>query len=339
MANNIFYVKRTTVTGRTPNTTASYATNSQYIATGELALNLTDFKMFTSNGTTYYEIGANLVNHNVTNNFTFSPLLQVNTTAMYVNSAIFLGGSNGTVGQVLTSNGTSNAYWSTVSGGGGGVGSSVNTEILFNDSGSVNGSLSLVFNKTTNTITVANNLTVLGNATINTTGFTIGNSSVNVAINASSIAITNSTANINLNIPTAAQISAATYYLNANGQWVTVSGGGGTPGGSNTDIQYNNSGSFAGSGGIFTYNYVTSTVTANNLSIVGNATINTTVFTIGNSTGNTTISANGISIDNTSPNTSFQLTVTGNSYLQGSVVLANGFPGQIYAVAVGFALV
>ena len=231
MANNIFYVKRTTVTGRTPNTTASYATNSQYIATGELALNLTDFKKFTSNGTTYYEIGANLVNHNVTNNFTFSPLLQVNTTAMYVNSAIFLGGSNGTVGQVLTSNGTSNAYWS------------------------------------------------------------------------------------------------------------TVSGGGGTPGGSNTDIQYNNSGSFAGSGGIFTYNYVTSTVTANNLSIVGNATINTTVFTIGNSTGNTTISANGISIDNTSPNTSFQLTVTGNSYLQGSVVLANGFPGQIYAVAVGFALV
>jgi len=37
-----------------------------------------------------------------------------NNTALYVNSAIFLAGSNGTVGQVLTSNGTSNAYWASV---------------------------------------------------------------------------------------------------------------------------------------------------------------------------------------------------------------------------------
>ena len=70
MANNLIYVKRTSVSGRTPNTTGSYATNSQYIATGELALNLPDQKLFTSNGTTYFEIGSNVVNQNVTNNIT-----------------------------------------------------------------------------------------------------------------------------------------------------------------------------------------------------------------------------------------------------------------------------
>ena len=40
MANNKLQIKRTTVSGRTPNTTNSG--NSQYISTGELALNLAD---------------------------------------------------------------------------------------------------------------------------------------------------------------------------------------------------------------------------------------------------------------------------------------------------------
>jgi len=52
------------------------------------------------------------------NTVTFSNVVTF-TANLSVNGAILLGGSNGTVGQVLTSNGTSNAYWSTVSGGGG----------------------------------------------------------------------------------------------------------------------------------------------------------------------------------------------------------------------------
>ena len=62
---NKFQVKRTTVSGRTPNTTNSG--NSQYIDTGELALNLTDGKMFSSNGTVQFEVGANVSILHVTN--------------------------------------------------------------------------------------------------------------------------------------------------------------------------------------------------------------------------------------------------------------------------------
>jgi hypothetical protein len=100
MANKL-QIKRTTVTTRTPNTTNSG--NTHYIDTGELALNLTDGKMFSSNGSAYFEVGANLVNASVSNTLTVK--------------AISANGSNGTAGQVLTTNGTG-AYWSTVSGGG-----------------------------------------------------------------------------------------------------------------------------------------------------------------------------------------------------------------------------
>lgn len=63
---NKFQIKRTAVTGRTPNTTNS--ANGGYIDTGELALNLTDGKMFSSNGTISFEVGANLSSLSVTGN-------------------------------------------------------------------------------------------------------------------------------------------------------------------------------------------------------------------------------------------------------------------------------
>lgn len=62
---NKFQVKRTSVSGRTPNTTSSG--NTHYIDTGELALNLTDGKLFSSNGTAHFEVGANLTNIVVSN--------------------------------------------------------------------------------------------------------------------------------------------------------------------------------------------------------------------------------------------------------------------------------
>ena len=70
MANNVFQVKRTSTTGRTPNTTASYATNSQYIAAGEFALNMADGILYTSNGSTVITVGSNLVNQRITNSLT-----------------------------------------------------------------------------------------------------------------------------------------------------------------------------------------------------------------------------------------------------------------------------
>jgi len=70
MANNRVQVKRTSTTGRTPNTTASYATNSQYISAGELALNMTDGILYTSDGTNLIEMGSNNTNQRITNSLT-----------------------------------------------------------------------------------------------------------------------------------------------------------------------------------------------------------------------------------------------------------------------------
>ena len=149
-SNNIVSTFRTSVAGRQPNTTAgSVAANGQYISAGQLALNMPDQILYTSDGTNLIYVGANQVNFSVTNSLSFGAKLTVNTTALYVNSAIYLGGSNGQPGQVLTSNGTSNVYWSTITGGG----------------GSVNTANQYTF---TNTEFFANSLQVLGNTTQNT---------------------------------------------------------------------------------------------------------------------------------------------------------------------------
>lgn len=96
MANNIIQVKRTSVSGRAANTTT--LPNA-----GEIAINMTDKIMYSTNGTVVFEIGANNTNVNVTGNATIK--------------AIVANGSLGTAGQMLTSNGTV-VYWSTPSGGG-----------------------------------------------------------------------------------------------------------------------------------------------------------------------------------------------------------------------------
>lgn len=107
MANNKIYIKRTSTSGRTPNTTNSG--NSQYIAAGELALNMADGILYSSNGSVAFEIGANNTVAQVTGNLTVN--------------AIIANGSIGTATQVLTSNG-SGVYWAAPGS------SSTNTSIL-----------------------------------------------------------------------------------------------------------------------------------------------------------------------------------------------------------------
>ena len=91
MANNTIQIKRTSVSGRAANSTT--LTNP-----GELALNMTDGIMYSTNGSVVFEIGANNTNQRV------SGTLTVN--------AVSANGGVGTSGQVLTSNGTT-AYWAT----------------------------------------------------------------------------------------------------------------------------------------------------------------------------------------------------------------------------------
>ena len=65
MANNKIQVKRTNVAGRTANVTNSG--NTQYIDAGELALNMADGILYTSNGSSLITVGANQVNQRITN--------------------------------------------------------------------------------------------------------------------------------------------------------------------------------------------------------------------------------------------------------------------------------
>lgn len=91
---NKIQIKRTSVTGRTPNTTTS--ANGSFIDTGELALNLTDGKMFSSNGSVFFEVGANLTNLTVSSNASLAKIVA--------------NGSTGTNGQILFSTGGA-MYW------------------------------------------------------------------------------------------------------------------------------------------------------------------------------------------------------------------------------------
>jgi hypothetical protein len=89
MSNTKFQFKRTTVSGRLPNTTNS--SNSSYIDAGEFAVNLTDGKVVSSNGSATFEVGANLSSLNVTGNI----LLANNNTKL----------------QFTAANGSSNVYF------------------------------------------------------------------------------------------------------------------------------------------------------------------------------------------------------------------------------------
>ena len=116
MANTVFKLRRSSVAGKVPNTST--------VAIGELAINLTDKKLFSSDGSLVFEIGANLTDLQVSNNITTSNI-NVTDTALFQNVAVFhdvamLGAvsannSNGASGLVLTSNG-SGVYWAPAGG-------------------------------------------------------------------------------------------------------------------------------------------------------------------------------------------------------------------------------
>ena len=116
MANTVFKLRRSSVAGKVPNTST--------VAIGELAINLTDKKLFSSDGSLVFEIGANLTDLQVSNNITTSNI-NVTDTALFQNVAVFhdvaifgaisANSSNGAAGLVLTSNG-SGVYWAPAGG-------------------------------------------------------------------------------------------------------------------------------------------------------------------------------------------------------------------------------
>jgi len=94
MANTVFKLRRSSVAGKVPNTSA--------LGIGELAINLTDRKLFSTDGTTVFETGANLTTLTVSTNTSVNNII--------ITGSVQANGGIGTNGQILISNGSS-VYW------------------------------------------------------------------------------------------------------------------------------------------------------------------------------------------------------------------------------------
>jgi hypothetical protein len=195
----------------------------------------------------------------------------------------------------------SNAGFTSISVGNSTVNTFINSTSVSVDANVVlSGTQLSIGNSTINAVHSATGLTV-GNASINSTGIGIGNSTVSVVANSttvvlgntvlsgSNLTIGNTTVNAVVNSTTFSGIAltannalflggfAANQYAFANATPPPTS-----PGGSNTYIQVNNSGTFGGFPGL-TWNFNSNTMGVANAISVGNATvssfINSTAFT------------------------------------------------------------
>lgn len=265
--------------------------------------------------------------------------------------AIYANGGVGTSGQVLSSNGTA-LYWQTPAAGVSGS----NTQIQFNDSGTLNAVAGFTFDKTTNTITVgagsvnatnysgtANNANNLGGAApsayVNTTGnYTVAGNlnltgannffSQGIRIGANSLVNTtaqfvgNSTVNTNM---VAGQISISGATINSTIYTGTANNAnnlGGTPATSfvNTSGNYTVSGNinFTGSNNQFTNVNVTTAV-----NVGANVVANTTVIRVGNTSVFTSI--NSTAVNTGTIVTSGNVSIGGNMTLAGNLTVSGTF--------------
>lgn len=176
--------------------------------------------------------------------------------------------------------------------------STVNAQI--NSAGLILQSVGVIFYNGTSLVANVGQINVGSNVFIVNTGIILGNTTVNTVINSTSYMMSNSTVQLNYTLPSAAQALAGTYYLGADGTWRLASG---SPGGSNTYLQFNDSSAFGGVANLV-YNKTTNQLTVgnstintaiNSVAIVfgGNAIVNSTVFTVGNSTVNATQNSTG----------------------------------------------
>jgi len=206
--------------------------------------------------------------------------------------------SGGTANYVLKTDGLGNLSWTAQTGGGGTPGGS-NTYAQFNDGGSFGGVAGFTFDKVTNTLT-ATNIAGNGSALTSLTGAnvtgTVGSATTagtvttaaqpNITSTGSLTGLTVSNATGVVNFVTTANVSlgdvanlhisggTANYVLKTDGagtlSWVAQSGGGGTPGGSNTYVQFNDGGTFGGVANL-TFDKTTNTLSTTNITITGTA--------------------------------------------------------------------
>ena len=179
-----------------------------------------------------------------------------------------------------------------------GIVGSTNSQVIFNDYGTTTGNANLTFDKAAGTLTT-------------------------VGLNLSGTANLGAVGNVKITGGTSGQ------YLQTDGtgnlSWTSVLGGGGggsgTPGGSTTQVQYNSSGSFAGSSG-FTFTSATSTLNVGNVAVTNNlSTSNITVT--GAITGNIVPSANSMYSLGNSTNKFANLYLAGNTISLANATLSS----------------
>lgn len=124
----------------------------------------------------------------------------------------------------------------------------------------------------------------------------LGNTTVNAIVNATSVTLANSTVSLSITKPSAAEQSG-NYYLKADGSWAMAEGGAADPGGANTNIQFNDSGSMNGTDG-FVFDKSQNTVTVSNTLIVtsSNAVLGASGLRFGNSTVNGVVNSTAFQI-------------------------------------------
>lgn len=292
MANTVFKLRRSSVGGKVPNT--------DVLSIGELAINLTDRKLFSSDGTNIFETGSNLTSLSVFSNINIGNSTVntvINSTSLSVKS-IIANGSVGSANQILHSNG-SGLYWANAVAAGAARTYSVTT---------VSG--------TQNTFSTPGNF-VSGSTDVYLNGVHLSNSDY-TEISSNSIQLTVDASNGSV--------------VDVSG-WVTINT---LVAGSNTTIQFNDSG-YINSSPTFTWNKSSNTLTVGNSTV--NTAINSTSFSgtanaakflTGNTTTNTFtvgtsayfVSNGNLGIGNTSPTT--KLSVNGTTYLQNTVTLNGG---------------
>lgn len=200
-----------------------------------------------------------------------------------------------------------------------------NTQIQYNDSGSFAGSTGLVFDKTTNTVSVGNVYSV-GNSTVNTqanstqvtttnglfiTRMTVGNSTVNVASNSSVI-----------NVGSSVSINTTTFVAGAN---VLLSIFGWSVGNSTVNTQANSTTLNVGSVGL----------NASAVLVGANVVANLTTVAVGNSTVSVTANSSALVVSNSTFSAVFDVSgvrvgnSTINVVVNTSMVSING--GNVYS--------
>ena len=147
------------------NTTSNIVINSTSIAiNGSVG---TTGQVLTSNGTVTSWTSPSAGSVNTASQYTFTNVI-THTANLVVNGAIIAGGNSGTVGQVLTSNGTGNVYWSSPGA------ATVNTAAQYSFTNTITFSNAVTFSNTVTFTNFSNAVSSSFTANGSQTTFTLG---------------------------------------------------------------------------------------------------------------------------------------------------------------------